>query len=279
MTGFWFKKNLFDGWDNLFHMIVPNIVMYASILLGVLAGVGINELPVMDAWKNIILFVAAFVFCGVLFVFVFAEGDNCALIANFESASLKNYFKNIVPSIKDGMLFGLLMAMIVAILCISFPFYYRIWVPSDGSKGSVVGLILMIFVFWFVVICLLSLQWFLPIRSLMHNGFRKCLRKSFILFFDNPGFTLVVALNNVLLIALSVICIGLVPGFTGVVLANTNALRLRLYKYDWYEVNPDLSDQERKQVPWDELLANDRETIGPRKFRNLLFPWKDYKFV
>ena len=170
MTGFWFKKNLFDGWDNLFHMIVPNIVMYASILLGVLAGVGINELPVIDAWKNIILFVAAFVFCGILFVFVFAEGDNCALIANFESASLKNYFKNIVPSIKDGMLFGLLMAMIVAILCISFPFYYHIWAPADGSKGSVVGLILMIFVFWFVVICLLSLQWFLPIPRL-HNGF------------------------------------------------------------------------------------------------------------
>ena len=275
MLGFWFKKNLCDGWDNLFHMLVPNIVCLAAVVIGVLLCIGGANLPISAGWKNLLTFIAFFIASGLVSVFVFAEGDNCAKIANFDSPSFKNYFKQIVHSIKDGLLFGFVIAFLISVMTISFPYYFGLWMPADGSKGTIVGLLCMAVVFWVVVISMLALQWFLPIRSLMHNNFRKCIKKSFLIFFDNPGFSIVIALNNLVLIVLSVVCLGIIPSFTGIVLANTNALRLRLYKYDWYEVNPGMSKQQRKQVPWSELIANDKQTLGPRKFKSFLFPWKD----
>ena len=75
--------------------------------------------------------------------------------------------------------------------------------------------------------------------------------------------------------ALTIITFGLIPGLNGINLTCTNALRLLLYKYDWIEVNPTLTRKEQKDVPWDDLLVNDRRTLGPRTLRSFIFPWKD----
>lgn len=246
-----------------------------SVVACVLLCMLVNSIDTGEGVKLLLSFVVTFFCCGFVCVFIFAEGENCAKMVNFESPKIKLYFKQLVPCIKDGMLFGFIVAFMYAVVTITFPYYYHMWIPEDGSQGSMLGLFFLALVFWTLVICLLSFTWFLPVRSLMHNNFLKCLKKSFIIFFDNPGFTLVVALNNLLLLALSVVFIGLFPGFTGINLANTNALRLRLYKYDWYEVNPGMTKEQRKEVPWDDLLANDKQTLGPRKFRSFIFPWKE----
>ena len=67
----------------------------------------------------------------------------------------------------------------------------------------------------------------------------------------------------------------MLPGFTGVLLAPVNALKLRLYKYDWLEEHPELTPQERKHIPWYELIADDNEAIGPRTFKSFFLPWKE----
>ena len=54
-------------------------------------------------------------------------------------------------------------------------------------------------------------------------------------------------------------------------------IRLLLYKYDWIEVNPGLSAKERKNVPWNDLLAKDRKLLGPRTLKGFFFPWKENK--
>jgi hypothetical protein len=42
------------------------------------------------------------------------------------------------------------------------------------------------------------------------------------------------------------------------------------------EEHPELkTKKERKNIPWEELIYEDRETLGPRTFRSFLFPWKD----
>jgi hypothetical protein len=73
----------------------------------------------------------------------------------------------------------------------------------------------------------------------------------------------------------AVLGVGLIPGAAGILLAQQNAFRLLMYKYDWLETQ---SEEEylkaRKNVPWDELLAEDMESLGPRTFRNFIFPWK-----
>lgn len=147
--------------------------------------------------------------------------------------------------------------------------------PLDGSEGSITGLIMMACVFWVVVIASLALQWVLPIRSLMHNKFRKCLKKSFIIFFDNPFFSIGVALVNILNIVITLVSMGILDGPATIAITSTNALKLRLYKYDWLEVNPGLTKAQRKQVPWEDLLVKEKRLLGKRTFRSLIYPWKE----
>ena len=64
-------------------------------------------------------------------------------------------------------------------------------------------------------------------------------------------------------------------GMTGVIFTNVNALRICLYKYDWLEVNPGISLEQRKNVPWEDLIAKDRKTLGPRTLKGFIFPWKE----
>ena len=78
------------------------------------------------------------------------------------------------------------------------------------------------------------------------------------------------------MILLSVFCVGFVPSYAGIILARTNALRLRLYKYDYLEQHPELeSPRQRKNIPWEELIYEDRETLGPHKLKTIFFPWKN----
>ena len=131
-------------------------------------------------------------------------------------------------------------------------------------------------ILWLDVFFFIAIQWFIPIRATMHNDFKKCLKKCFIIFFDNTGFSLAMTLYNLILIVLSVAFIGFLPSVSGWLIANCNALRILLYKYDYLEEHPELqTKKERKQIPWEELIYDDRETLGPRKFKSFLFPWKE----
>ena len=74
---------------------------------------------------------------------------------------------------------------------------------------------------------------------------------------DNTGFSIFMGLYTLILAALSI-------------------LPIRMYKYDYLEEHPELkTPRERRQIPWEELIYEDRETLGPRKLRSFLFPWKD----
>jgi len=45
-----------------------------------------------------------------------------------------------------------------------------------------------------------------------------------------------------------------------------------MYKYDYLEAE---ADADRKHIPWDELLYEERESVGNRSLKNMIFPWKD----
>ena len=109
----------------------------------------------------------------------------------------------------------------------------------------------------------------------MNNDLKKSIKKSFIIFFDNPGFSLFMFLYTIFLVVLSIALFMIAPSFCGIVLAHTNGLRLRLYKYDWLETHPDASPAEKKHIPWQELVAEDRDNVGPRTLKNFIFPWKE----
>ena len=221
MYGFLIKKNFCDGWDNMLSIIVSNVVM-------VFVGAG---LVLLNAYLsvNIIVQLLLYIFSfSVMSILIFAYGDIAANIANFNGVHVVDYFKAIPGVIKDGIKFGVMNAIITWVSSIAISYYLF-------EQHSMFSLFLGAMICWIDLFIILAFQWFVPIRSLMHNNFKKCLKKSFLIFFDNKGFTVFMALYNLVLIALSIFFIGFMPSFSGILLANTNALRLRLYKYDYLE--------------------------------------------
>ncbi len=272
MFGFFLKKNLCDVWDNMLHTILINLPM---MLLFVLGYFFCARMSGIQSLGNTGIMISVTVCCLIWGILYLAEGENAAKISRYEGPRYKLFLKQILPSIKDGILLGLCASILILAVLISLPYYFKIWHPMDGSEGNWVGLLMMSCVFWVVVIASLAIQWILPVRSLMHNSFRKCLKKSFIIFFDNPIFSLGVALVNIANILISFVSLGILNGPATTAITLTNALRLRLYKYDWLEINPGLTKAQRKEVPWEELIAKDKEMLGPRRLRSFLFPWKD----
>ena len=261
MIGFFIKKNFFDGWDNLLSLVFPNLLMFAWVIGGYfLADVALKQSLLVS------ILVLAIFWCGT-FVAIFAFGSCAAEIANFKSVTFKDWLNNFLLAWKDGLIFGLITGLLTMLGTVTIPFYLQM--------EGMIGLFLAALVFWFLLVCGLSFQWVLPIRSLMNNDLKKCIKKSFIIFFDNPGFSLFMFLYTIFLVVLSVALFMIAPSFCGIVLAHTNGLRLRLYKYDWLEAHPDASPSEKKHIPWKELVAEDRENVGPRTLKNFIFPWKE----
>jgi hypothetical protein len=258
---FFIKKNFCDGWDNMLSIIIPNLVVLGVIL-------GFTSL--MYAFQNImpVVIVLFFIMFIAISILIFAFSDSAVQIANFSTAHIADYFKAIPGCLRDGTLFGLLIGAICTASYIAIPFYF--------AQKSLFGIFVGALFTWVVLFTLLALQWFVAVRALLHNGFRKCLKKCFIIFFDNTGFSLFIAFYTLFLFALSILMVGLMPSAAGITLGQVNALRLRLYKYDYLEEHPELkTPKDRKYIPWAELIQNDKEALGPRSFKSFIFPWKE----
>lgn len=266
MFGFLIKKNFCDGWDNLLSVVITNAFML-FVFLGLYflfyLAAQFDGVVYEIAWR--LVFVLSFIISS---IFIFSYGDSAADIANFNGVRILAFFKAIPGVILDATLYGLIYSCVLLIGTFSINYYLF-------STQSYFGLFLGAALAWILLFFILAMIWFIPIRSLMHNNFKKCFKKSFIILFDNTGFTILIAIYDLVLIVLSVLCIGFFPSVAGLLIANTNALRLRLYKYDYLEKHPELkTKKERRHIPWEELIFEDREILGPRKFKSFIFPWK-----
>lgn len=262
MFGFLLKKSFCDGWDNLFSLVLVNV-------LALFTGIGL--LFVYNLVKDVDIFIYIFLFIVyiVYAIFALAYGEVSAKIADFCGASILDFFKAIPGVLLDALLFGTMCYVITILSIMSFDYYF---ITVQSLFGYMIGCMIM----WIDILLLLAFQWFVPIRSIMHNNFRKCVKKCFILFFDNTGFTLAMGVYSLIMIVLSVVFIGFFPSMAGILIADTNALRLRLYKYDYLEEHPELkTKRERRNIPWEELLYDDKEALGPRKFKSFFMPWKE----
>ncbi|HOT61388.1 MAG TPA: hypothetical protein PLU93_00840 [Treponemataceae bacterium] len=260
MIRFFLKKSFYSGWDNLIAIIGLNIPLLGLAIGGyLLAGVVASIVPL-----SLAILCATAAAIGVVLVGI----SGCmAKVASYKSFRLSDVVSLIRESWGHGVLFGLLVAAAVLVVSVSIPFYFKI--------GGFVGYLLAAVLFWAAAIVALSLQWFLPIRSQLGGGFAVCLRKSFVIFFDNPGFSVFMFVHGALLLFVSFFIFFLVPGPSGVLLGHNEALRLRLYKYDWLERNGDRTPRDaRRAIPWAELLEHDVETVGDRSFKDFIFPWK-----
>jgi len=256
MIGFLLRKNFYDLWDNLFRVAALNLGFILSAGIPVGLAYAFSSVPALSF--------GAFVL-GTLWCFVYLSASAAVLkrISDYGLFGFADFFAAIKETWFSGLLFGAIFGLGVVLVSVVFPFYF--------TMGSMFGVFAAALVFWTLMVAALSLQYYFPVRSRLDSDPRKIIKKCFILFFDNPAFSVFVALNNVVAFGLSLFLALLMPGPAGILLFLDEALRLRLLKYDYLETNP---DADRKKIPWEELLAADRENTGTRSLRGFIFPWK-----
>lgn len=261
MYGFLIKKNLFDGWDNMLYIIVPNLVMIACISIFTFFSHYVFEYNFILSVVLLVIGIVTLTIC------IFAYGDTALDISNFKGVTVKQYFLSFKKAIKDGFLFSLILGILFVLGYVVIPFYVN-W-------SNTVGLLLAALMLWIIILSVLALQWFFPLRNLQKAPFFRTLKNCYGYFFDNPLFSIFLLLYNLVLTILSIPVFLVIPSFSGIALAQMNAVRLRLYKYDYIAEHPELTKKQRKKLPWKEILKEDMDCIGPRTIKSFIFPGRE----
>jgi hypothetical protein len=257
MFGFFVKKAFFDGWDNLLSLIVVNLGFLLVLALGIL----LPSLLGLPGWAAVALGLLALAALSVWYAAaVFAMRE----VADFKSFRLREAWAMVRLGLVPGLQTAAALVIGALVVSVGLPFYLR--------SGGILGALAAGLIFWCSLIAALALQYYVPLRARLGGGLRKNLRKSFLMFFDNPGFSVFLFLYSAVTLGLSFFLAFLAPGFASVALEQDVALRLRLLKYDWIEAHP---GAKRGDIPWDELLTEDRELVGKRTLKGMFFPWKE----
>jgi hypothetical protein len=257
MIGFFIKKAFFDGWDHLFSLLLLNLGFLLFLSMGFVLP-GSLGVPVWLALSLVALSLAG----GSVWwsACVYAMKD----VADFGSFHARDIWANVKRGLTPGLQVGAFLVLLWFVVSVGLPFYLKI--------GGILGALAAGVIFWCAIILLLALQYYIPLRSRLGGGLKKNMRKSFVIFFDNPGFSFFLFLYCAATLVVSIFLAFLLPGFAGIALAQDVALRLRLYKYDWLEVNP---EAKRREIPWDKLLEEDKDLVGKRTLKGMFFPWKE----
>jgi uncharacterized membrane protein YesL len=257
MIGFFIKKSFFDGWDHLFGLVLLNLGFIACLALGFVLPGSIQAPEWLSLSLTVVSLAAGSVWWSAC---VYALKD----VSDFGSLHARDIWGFVKRGLVSGLQVGALLVVGFFVVSVGLPFYMKL--------GGIMGALAAGVIFWCAVIILLAVQYYIPLRARLGGGFKKNVRKSFIVFFDNPGFSIFLFLYSAVNLALSFFLAFLIPGFAGIALAENVALRLRLYKYDWIEEHP---DAKRSEIPWETLLEEDRDLVGKRTLKGMFFPWKE----
>ena len=258
MISFFIKKAFFDGWDNLLGIFVFNLAYVALLVIGlaVFSSMGSNTA------LYLLLFLAF------IFVVAVCMGGSAGVVFNYSNYtrdSWQAFRDSIGRNIRHSVLYALVMAVFFLNIVFTIPFYL-----SSGSLGLLICIVLL----WLEVLIFIAVPYYFPLMNLLPaDRPLKTARKCLIIAADNMGFTIFLAFYNLFCIALSVFTLGLIPGLTGMQLAAQDGMKLLMFKYDWIEKeNPDV--KERRHAPWADLLYDEKEKVGPRSLKSMIFPWK-----
>ncbi|WP_461247558.1 YesL family protein [Treponema sp. R6D11] len=212
------------------------------------------------------LFVLIFSVIGILIcsIYLATAAFTVKSVSDYGNFTFQDFFKNIKKAWLAGIAMFVFLFIIYVVLTIVIPFY--------SSMASLLGLILSAILVWVVIFAFLSFQFYFSVYSRLGMNIIKSFKKCMLISLDNTGMAIFLLIHNTLALLVSIIFVFMFPGPAGVLLYLDEALRLRLLKYDYLEANPEAN---RKKIPWDALLIEEREKTGNRTLRNFIFPWKD----
>ncbi|MDR0302095.1 MAG: hypothetical protein LBI04_07280 [Treponema sp.] len=260
MIGFLLRKTFYDLWDNLFRIVLVNMgflaVTAVPFALSQLAAkyTGSTALGIGIIAVGILL-------CS---IYLSAAAHSLKSVSDYGSFGFGDFFRGFKKAWPAGLVMGIFVVTLFFVVTFVIPFYMSIESP--------VGLVLGMIVVWAVVFALLSFQFYFTVCARLSTNLKKIFKKCMLISMDNTGMAVFLLIHNFIVLILSVFLAFIFPGPAGVLLYLDEALRLRLLKYDWLEANP---GADRRKIPWDALLIEEREKTGTRTFKNFVFPWKD----
>ena len=257
MFGFYIKKAFFDGWDNFIQMVLQNIIYIIIFLLFIGSIVVLGD--------SLALFIPAAIL--ILFLFSLTMGGTAAVVYNwseYQSEVWRPFIKGVGRNFRHSVVFFLCLLVLLLLYFLVIPFY----LSFNNMVGTIFGVIMV----WLSVFLLLVLPYYFPLMNLLPgDGPFKTLKKCFRIAGDNIGYTLLLMIHNLVDLVLTVVTMGLLPGWCGLMLGGQDMMKLLMKKYDWLEENPGKSV---KEMDWSEILYDEKETLGPRSLKNMIFPWK-----
>ncbi len=244
-------------WDNLFRIVILNLgfIAAAAILL---------YFPLLFKNSPTFFYIALSIGIIILFVFSGATSRFTYDIANYQSPSFGEFWKYIKLTWATSLMFAVSNIILVFLLSIAFPVYSHL--------KSIVGPIAFSLLFWISIAWILAGQYFFPVQAQLDKNFKKILKKMFLIFMDNLGFSILLFIGSIIIFIISLFTAFLLPGPASIILWLNVALKLRLYKYDYLEEHP---NAHKRQIPWDALLITDRDKVGKRTLKGMIFPWKE----
>jgi len=255
------RKTLYDLWDNMFRIVALNLGFIACTAIPVfLPALTARIFP--SAALEMIITALGMLICA---VYLSAVSLSIKTISDNGTFHFAEFFSNFKIAWRPGLVMGGFVFLLFLIITIVLPFYLTMEPPFAG-------LALAAIIFWTLIFALLSFQYYFTVYTRLGGSIRKSFKKCMLLSMDNSGFSFFLFIHNIFALALSAVFAFMFPGPAGILLYLDEALRLRLLKYDWLEANPDAN---RRQVPWDALLIEEREKTGTRSLKNFIFPWKD----
>lgn len=257
MIGFFIKKAFFDGWDNLLGVVLQNLI-YIAAFTGFIGAMALIDTHTV--LSLVLLLIVLFASC----ILMGGTAETVKGYSNYEKETWEPFAKGIRRNIRHSLLFAVISLLLIFVFVFVMPFYL--------SMGNPVGLIIGVVLFWIGVVFVLALPYYFPLMNLLPGDRpKKTLKKCFIIFSDNLLFSLFFCIYNLIVIACSLFTVGIIPGISGFMLASQDAMKLLMFKYDWLEENP---NEKGKNAPWAELLYEEKEKVGPRSFKSMIFPWK-----
>jgi hypothetical protein len=259
MIGFLIKKTLYDLWDNMFRIVLLNLGFFVCTVVLLLPALFPN---IFGSDPLILIFaVLGTLICS---IYLATAALTIKSISDYGTFTFKDFFINLKKALPAGIAMFVFLFIIYFVFSVVIPFY--------AGMASLTGLILSALLVWVVIFAFLAFQFYYSVYARLGSNLIKSFRKCMLISLDNTGMAIFLLIHNIFALLISVIFVFMFPGPVGVLLYLDEALRLRLLKYDWLEANPDAN---RRKIPWDALLIEEREKTGTRSLRNFIFPWKD----
>lgn len=259
MFFFLLKKSFFDAWDHLGMLIAGNL----AILLTASAGLW-PMFKLLESENP-----AGFVFPVIALPLLFIVTGTVSSLAS-SAADYKRVPWSDIPAVfrktwKASLLASVAAGGFFAVSSFGMTYY--------SSLKTMLGLGASALLFWISAGVYCILIWFFPVRNRLTGNFKKSVKKSALIMFDNMLLTLFLGF---IFIPLQMLLWPLTAfgafGPAGIQLSMNGALRLLMFKYDWLEEHPDAN---RRDVPWFELLIDEKERVGKRTLKGMIFPWKE----